>query len=169
MGWVRSTGGVMGGVWVPYSIDRDVWGALTASKTNVTWTFSDYQNGLSSDITYIELSCKAASGYEGASFKFPSIYSLTSGNSYNLKFTLSIPSGITIGSNYQWGCKWSATNVTNFNTTASVNFTRTAGITEEITLPFTAGSDNYFVILLSALSNSNGVFRFTNIHVEDAT
>lgn len=153
----------------PYSEDRDVWGALDASKTNVSKVYSDYETSARTT-SMVSFRCTAGSGYEGLCLTFPSGYNLVDGTSYNLKFTLTIPSGINISSSNQWGCKWTATKITNFNTTPDVNFTRTAGITENITVPFTAGSSNYFAIILSALSNtSNAKFTLTNITIEEAT
>ena len=133
MGWYRCTSGT-GSAWQPYTANDDIWGALDATVINISGNYSQYENSnkTSSMISFL---CTPTSGYEGICLTFPSDYNLVSGTNYNLTFTLTIPDGITISTSYRWGCKWSATEVTNFNTAPTVSFTRTAGITENITLP----------------------------------
>lgn len=169
MGWVRCSGGLESGAWMPYSLERDLWGGLLSKGVNSNYAYSDYSDYLYSPKSFIEFEMHTASGYEGRCFTFPSYYNLVSGNSYNLKFDFTSPSGISISSSYNWGCKWSATQVTNFNTSVDVSFQRSVNDTQSVILPFTASTTNYFSIILSALNANSGVFYVTNIEIEDAT
>lgn len=170
MGWVRCSGGLESGAWMPYSLDRDIWNGIQSNKVNVTWAFSDWQDEFEGNTSFIKFFCRTASGYEGVCFTFPSAYNLVSGTSYNLKFTFTSPSGIAItASSYNWGCKWTNSAISGFNTPIDLAFERLVDQSQDITFNFTADSNNYFSIILSALSSGSGVFTVSNIRIEEVT
>lgn len=170
MTWYRCSGfEESSGAWQPYSLERDLWNGILSKSTNSTFAFSDYTDYLYSPKSFIVFEMHTASGYEGRCFTFPSYYNLVEGTNYNLKFDFTAPSGITISGSYNWGCKWSNTEITNFNTSTTVNFQRIVGDVQSVVMPFTASSSNYFSIILSALSANSGIFYVTDIEIEEAT
>ena len=153
----------------PYTVDRDIWGAINCPKRNSNWAISDWQEEVNGSKTQIQFEMHSTSGYEGFCVKMP--YTLTSGTSYNLTFTFVTPDTTVINSSYQWGCKWSATEIASsgYNTTPDVDFARTTG-EQNVTLPFTADTDNYFVMLLAGLNNNpQAPFLIKNIQISEAT
>lgn len=169
MGWYRCGGGSSGGTWETYSLERDLWGGILSRGTNSNYAYSDYSDYMYSPKSFIEFETHAASGYEGRCFPFPAYYNLVSGNNYNLKFDFVAPSGLSISTSYRWGCKWSATQITNFNTTTDVDFQRISGASQSVVLPFTADDTNYLSIILSAISSgTGGIFYLVNIEIENA-
>ena len=147
--------------------DYDNWECYDASATNFKYIHSDYflENGVITPEIYAY--CKVGSGYEGFCFPCSSEYTLVDGNNYIFSFVLDIENTVTWQSGYQFGIKWSSTKITNFNTTADQSFTRQTG-RQNVSFPFTAGSDNYFAILASSLSAS-GAFRLIDPKIEPAT
>lgn len=156
------------------SLPKDPFGADSATFYNMQ-SYSA-RSGWYTDndelYSYIKFKNNASSGHEGICFNLES-FNLTSGTQYKISFELTAPSGTTWISGYQYGLKYTSTQVgsgsTSFDLQADVNFTRTVG-TQSVEMTFTASSGNYISFLMNSLSGGVTTWMYADkIKIEEVT
>ena len=137
----------------PFDGDNATYCNITPYSPRSGWYTDDATGNLYS---YLKFKNNATTGHEGVCFSLNS-FNLTSGNQYKISFNLTAGAGTSWLSGYQYGLKYSPTQIpsssSSFDLVADVSFERTTE-TQSVEMVFTASTENYIAFLLDSLAGN---------------
>lgn len=152
-----------GGSGIPEGNLIDPWNTANSAYYNIAKKYSYFEIANDKLYTGFEIAVLVQSGYEGISIKVPDFLALEQGKTY--KATMKITMDYCNFSNrYRLGIKHLTSQIENptsstFNIEADASFLAQNN-EQDFEIEFTAGSENYFAILLSDLTMTGNQYPF---------